>query len=235
MLYKLSNIILKTVFAIAAILLFMNIFGFKEADVKPPPLLQKVEIPIDHRTEMIEFIQKWEGGMSNDPRDPGGWTNKGITYSTFRLLSKQCNYKPTKQNFIEMPDDVWLQIFDLHWNKFRGVKDPRVRAYCTDYLWGSGTAALYSIQKVISIHNPLQKIDGRIGEETIQNINAIPPSLMVRSLHNYRVHYLKSLNRPIYIVGWMNRVNSLIDKFKAWENSEKIVHEPICTVRYASR
>lgn len=34
--------------------------------------------------ECYEFTQRWEGGYSNDPDDPGGCTNKGITIHTLR-------------------------------------------------------------------------------------------------------------------------------------------------------
>ena len=31
----------------------------------------------------MEFVARWEGGYSNDPADPGGATNMGITQRTF--------------------------------------------------------------------------------------------------------------------------------------------------------
>lgn len=34
----------------------------------------------------LEFIYKWEGGYVNDPADPGGATNKGITQRTFNAF-----------------------------------------------------------------------------------------------------------------------------------------------------
>ena len=36
--------------------------------------------------KLKSFILSWEGGFVNDPRDPGGATNKGITIATFRSV-----------------------------------------------------------------------------------------------------------------------------------------------------
>jgi hypothetical protein len=49
-------------------------------------------------------ILKWEGGFVNDPADPGGATNMGVTISTWRQvgydktgdgLNNSCRYKIT--------------------------------------------------------------------------------------------------------------------------------------------
>ena len=37
-----------------------------------------------NRTTGISFSLRFEGGFCNDPRDPGGATNKGITFATFK-------------------------------------------------------------------------------------------------------------------------------------------------------
>lgn len=37
-----------------------------------------------NRSTGISFSLQFEGGFCNDPRDPGGATNKGITFATFK-------------------------------------------------------------------------------------------------------------------------------------------------------
>ena len=39
----------------------------------------------DYR-KLVPFIKKWEGGFSNHPQDRGGATNKGVTFSTYRMV-----------------------------------------------------------------------------------------------------------------------------------------------------
>ena len=46
---------------------------------------------LDNLYKALSFTLKWEGGYVNDPHDPGGETNKGITkavYDNYRKLSK---------------------------------------------------------------------------------------------------------------------------------------------------
>ena len=42
--------------------------------------------------QMIPLILKHEGGYVNNPADPGGATNKGITIATFRRYIKPVSY-----------------------------------------------------------------------------------------------------------------------------------------------
>ena len=37
-----------------------------------------------NRSTGISFSLRFEGGFCNDPRDPGGATNKGVTFATFK-------------------------------------------------------------------------------------------------------------------------------------------------------
>ncbi len=81
----------------------------------------------DHKNQ-VDFIKKWEGGISNDPRDIGpasfpapcvykgqiGWhTNKGIIYRTFSSNAAKLGYSASCENFIQMPDYIWLKIYKL--------------------------------------------------------------------------------------------------------------------------
>jgi lysozyme family protein len=46
---------------------------------------------LDNLYKALAFTLKWEGGYVNDPHDPGGETNKGITklvYDNYRRLAK---------------------------------------------------------------------------------------------------------------------------------------------------
>lgn len=179
---------------------------------------------IDYRNETKKFILHHEGGMSNHRSDPGGWTNKGVTFSTFKLFSKKLGYKPSVENFKSMPDTIWDKIFELHWDMFDGVEDHHLRSFCTDYLWGSGNMGITNIQSVVKLYVPSQKIDGRIGEQTIKNINSCDSGKLLDSLYKHRIHFLKNLpHSQHFYVGWKRRVDSLMNKFKRWKSLQKYV------------
>src|SRR5271167_3410960 len=60
-----------------------------------------------------------EGGYVNDPADPGGETNKGITISTFRICACELlGLEPTSVNLRALTDAQAGIIYrDLYWNK----------------------------------------------------------------------------------------------------------------------
>lgn len=110
----------------------------------------------DFSKKLVAYIQKWEGGLSRDPKDtasknPAPWThngltgwhtNKGVTYETFSSLATSLGYAPTAQNFFTMPDDIWYKIL---WNGYakpfqleRINHLPRIQAVIISWAWGSG-------------------------------------------------------------------------------------------------
>lgn len=62
----------------------------------------------------LSFTLKWEGGVSNNPSDPGGLTNQGITqrtYDTYRRLKGLI-----QQSVLEMEDGERNNIyFEQYW------------------------------------------------------------------------------------------------------------------------
>lgn len=113
-------------------------------------------------SKLVPFMKKWEGGLSRDPNDTAssypapweykgvtGWhTNKGITYKTFVSNASKLGYAQTKENFINMPDDIWLKILKGSYmasfplNKISHL--PRIQAVIISWSWGSGVAGAES-------------------------------------------------------------------------------------------
>lgn len=107
--------------------------------------------------KLVPFIKKKEGGLSRDPNDTAakypapfeingktGWhTNKGITWQTFSSNANRLNYVASKENFVNMPDDIWLKILKgVYMKAFpldRIAHLPRIQAVIITWAWGSGT------------------------------------------------------------------------------------------------
>lgn len=194
----------------------------------------------DYRKQ-IGFIKKWEGGMSNNPNDPAsaytmpcayagqtGWhTNKGITWLTFISNAKALGYNASCENFIAMPDAIWLKIFKkAFWDKYQldSYKSQAVADIIVSWAWGSGLGGAYrQLAKFLNGNYGTNLPDQKSNFSTV-NVNKIrdvfntitsrkPREKTVREelIAHYRNFYI-SLNKPYYIKGWLNRLNAL-DEF----------------------
>lgn len=65
----------------------------------------------------IEFVRRWEGGWANNPNDPGGATNKGITIGTYtRWRAAHNQPQPTVEELRNLSDEEANQIyFEWYW------------------------------------------------------------------------------------------------------------------------
>ncbi|MCA6392200.1 MAG: hypothetical protein IM607_12500 [Cytophagales bacterium] len=191
----------------------------------------------DYRKQ-IGFIKKWEGGMSNDPNDPAaahpmpcvhngqsGWhTNKGITWLTFSSNAKALGYAESCENFIAMPDSIWLKIFKkIFWDKFQldTYRSQAVADIVVSWAWGSGLGGAYRQLARFLNGNYGASLPDQKSNFSTQNVTKIRDvfnSLTRRKqrektvreelIAHYRNFYI-SLNKPYYIKGWLNRLNAL--------------------------
>jgi len=93
----------------------------------------------DRFSECLEFTLQYEGGDSNDPRDPGGATRNGITQGSYDTWRKQ-NGRPTqsvfKMNTLER-NAIYLANY---WNAMAcGTRPPGVDLALFDAGVNSGT------------------------------------------------------------------------------------------------
>jgi lysozyme family protein len=190
----------------------------------------------------VDFIKKWEGGLSNDQRDIGpashpapcvyngqvGWhTNKGIIYATFESNASKLGYVASCENFFTMPDYIWLKIYKAgFWDAFLldGYHSQSIADIVVSLTWGSGKGGAYKqLAKFLNANY------GTDFPTTTSSYN-IDRAKKMRDLFNHitrtaraekivqqkLIAHLKqfyiSLNNPTYIKGWLNRVNAL-DEF----------------------
>jgi lysozyme family protein len=71
----------------------------------------------------LQFVLKWEGGFVNNPADPGGATNKGITQGVYDAWRRSKGLKPRSVEQIEQPEVE--QIYrERYWNPINGDSLP---------------------------------------------------------------------------------------------------------------
>ncbi len=154
--------------------------------------------------ESIKVILKHEGGYVNDPVDPGGETNMGISKRAYPDLdikgltkekAEEIYYKDywLKSKAPQVPDELRLIYFDMVVNmgKSRAVK---------------------ILQTAVNAKGVKTDIDGGIGPQTISN--SLKSGLEPARLRSYRVKYYADLvNRKTslekYWYGWYRRATQV--------------------------
>ena len=150
-----------------------------------------------------------EGGYVNDPRDPGGETNWGVTKRTaqangytgnMKTMTRQQAYEIYRRAFWlrynceQMPDAVAYQFFDAAVNH------------------GFGNASRM-LQRAVGVLD-----DGIIGKYSLEAINSNPISDTLMVLNGERLNFytrLKNFDR--FGKGWVNRVAQNL-KYGAQDN-----------------
>lgn len=184
---------------------------------------------------IVPFIRKVEGGLSSNPKDttpaknpsPCGnkdgypiHTNKGITWSTFKGLASKGGYSASCENFINMPDSVWLKVYKAgFWDAVKGdkIKNQAIANVFVEMTWGSGLGSISSGKGTISFMNKFFKENYNKNLTTIdQFVNYVneldkrgqTPELFEK-LHDFRAErYEKMPTASTYLKGWMNRLNA---------------------------
>jgi lysozyme family protein len=102
------------------------------------PMRENFDSPV------LPFTLKYEGGRADDPRDPGGRTNEGITQSTYTAYLRESG-KPEADVFA-MPDHECNAIYRSHyWDAVAGNDLPSgVDLACFDLGVNSGPARALS-------------------------------------------------------------------------------------------
>lgn len=165
----------------------------------------------------LPIILRNEGGYVDDPTDPGGETNKGITMKTFQLCSHTLlGLDPTSDNLKALTDAQAGIIYRSHyWNPIQGdayASQDLANIVC-DFYVNSGTHATSLLQKVLNSLGASVTVDGSIGPGTLAALAAITSDQTYRAYKQGRIDYYTSLGQkyPQFLKGWLRRVNEFPD------------------------
>jgi lysozyme family protein len=152
----------------------------------------------------VQFVLDHEGGLSKDPKDPGGTTNFGISQRAFPNVDVE-----------NISIDVAIGLYyDYYWMPLK-----------CDY-FGNGCATVLLdtavncgahraskwLQTTINLKAYTQiKVDGSIGSQTIDAAHFLAPGTLASGIIANRLeHYAKIDPDNRYIDGWVRRVSELI-------------------------
>ena len=162
----------------------------------------------------LPILLRFEGGYVDDPTDPGGETNKGITMATFRQCAHPLlGIDPTSQNLKALTDAQAGVIYKAnYWDKMHGddFQLQELANIVCDFYVNAGTHATVLLQRVMNHTGTHVAEDGAIGPASIQALNALPQQDVYRQYKQGRISYYQSLGErfPQFVKGWLNRVNA---------------------------
>lgn len=152
--------------------------------------------------EALKSVLSHEGGYTNDPHDPGGPTNFGITIFDARMYWK---HDATARDVASMPLSVAKGIYkSKYWDKVRGDELPAGVDFAVfDFGVNSGVSrAVKYLQGIAGV-----PADGVIGPVTLGAIRDLPPGQIINKLFDRRLNFLQRLRTwRFFGRGWGRRV-----------------------------
>ncbi len=152
--------------------------------------------------KVIPYIFNEEGGYVDNPSDPGGATNMGITITT---LSAWEGHQVSPEDVKEMTQATATQIYQTQfWNKIDGDNLPSGIDYAVfDFAVNSGPGrAAKMLQSVLGLPE-----DGVIGAQTVTAANTRPAEEVINALCDARASWLEGLSTAAsFGRGWLARV-----------------------------
>ena len=162
----------------------------------------------------LPILLRFEGGYVDDPTDPGGETNKGVTMATFRQCSHRLlGIEPTSDNLRALNDaQAGIVYRALYWDKMRGdaFSPQELANLVCDFYVNAGTHATSLLQKVLRTMGANVVVDGAIGAATLHALTTLPLDQVYSLYRQGRIAYYEHLGQryPKFLQGWLARANA---------------------------
>ena len=150
----------------------------------------------------MPFIFKAEGGYSDNPADPGGPTNFGITLATLRAYEGDPNL--TADDVKKLTSAVAKEIYrTAYWHRMQcGALPPGLDLEVFDFGVNSGPAeSVKTLQRIVGVTQ-----DGSIGPITLAAVGQFNVGDLIARFAQARLAFYQSLNMPEFEQGWATRV-----------------------------
>jgi len=151
--------------------------------------------------ECLDLVLKSEGGWVNNPKDPGGETNLGVTKAVWEEWVG--HPVATMKNLTK--DDVAPLYEQKYWRPCYGEVLPRGLDFlCFSFGINAGSGrSVKLLQQSLGLVS-----DGVIGSKVMQKLRESNIADVIKSFSESRREYYKSLkNFPIFGKGWISRTD----------------------------
>jgi len=207
----------------ALILLIVLLKKFKPNALELTPVKSPIKMTKqlydDFFLSLTRFVKDMEGGLTNNANDSASkfpsptpqkyHTNKGITYKTFTDSSKVIGFTPSIDNFLTMPDQIWLPIFkNLYFSQAANMSlNPVLSGYMSLWYWGGWAKALMPIKRVNDVIND----------------KSITDKQKLKKLTELRKEYFANVvkanpKNSVFLKGWNNRADKFYNDFNKYLN-----------------
>ncbi len=148
----------------------------------------------------VERTLAHEGGYANDPRDPGGETNFGISRRSYPQLDIK-NLKREDAERIYRCD--WWEKFG-----YDSISDRFIAAKAFDLAVNLGPRQAHKLlQSAVRETTALAiAVDGVLGDGTVKAVNDHPhPEFLLAALKLLAVGHYLAIGNPRFLTGWIRR------------------------------
>lgn len=152
--------------------------------------------------EALSIVLKWEGGFSNDPQDPGGITNLGITKEEYeRISGRDVTETEMRALTIEQVTPIYLKYY---WTPAYCDHTPEIaKLIVFDCAVNQGvTCATKIMQDALGM-----SVDGLIGPHTRLALTECDPQAFKSAFAVKRAErYWDTANKERFGLGWFKRL-----------------------------
>lgn len=160
--------------------------------------------------QSIDAMLVSEGGFSNNPKDPGGMTNRGVTKTVWEGWTGHDATEQTMRNLSTA--DVTPLYKKKYWDAVQGDALPSGVDYCVfDTAVNSGAGrAIKLLQRTVGVTE-----DGFLGPNSLAAILVSDVGSLIDKYCDARNEFLQSLSTfETFGKGWTNRVSKVNLKAK---------------------
>ena len=152
--------------------------------------------------ECLDIVLKSEGGFVNNPADPGGRTNLGVTQ---RVWEDFVGHPVSEADMRALTPEKVAPLYEQrYWRPTYCEVLPRGLSLLV-FSMGINAGPGRSVKLLQSCLGCVA--DGVIGPKTMELIKSANVADLIQRFSEARRHYYESLNKPMFIKGWLNRVD----------------------------